>query len=167
MLSPKQSSPTTCFALAVDDDVLARQPAVVHIGPARRDALVGVAVRKAWVGAGVWPDALDVNRAERLLVADRRQPAVRVEEQELIEVPQVVVAMACRPDKQVGPRRRAADHQVGIPGVVGQEVESHDLVRARSHAAVLHVMVGRTECLRADCEAAYPRNEIDAHGSLR
>ena len=75
-------------------------------------------------------------------------PPFALKKQELIEVAEVVVAMSCRPHEQVGARRRAADHQVGVTGVVGQEVESHDLVRARRHAAVLHVMVVRREGLR-------------------
>ena len=150
----------------VNDDVLARKPAAVDVGPTRRDPLVGVAVRKPRARARVGPDAFYVDRAERLLVADRGQRACRVEEQELVEIAQVVVAVTGRPDEQIGTRCRAADHEIGIAGVVRQKVETHDAMRARRHAAILYVMVVGREGLRADREVANPRDEIDAHESL-
>ena len=59
--------------------------------------------------------------------------------------------------------RGAADHEIGVAGVVREEVEPHDLVRAGRYAPILHVVIVCGKRLRADSEVAHARDEIDTH----
>src|SRR5712664_2763680 len=108
-------------------------------------------------------DSLDIDGAKSLLVADGRQSSLPVEEQELVEVAQVIVTVPGRPDEQIRPRRRTADHQVRAAGVIGEKVEAHDPVCAGCDAAVLYVVIVCAEGLGANREIADPCDEIDAH----
>src|SRR5262249_31322415 len=70
--------------------VRTRQPGAVHVGPARRDALVGIAVAESLTSRR-GTDLLYVDGAEGLLVADGRELTRTIEQQKLIEVLQVIV----------------------------------------------------------------------------
>ncbi len=147
----------------VDHNVLTRQARAVYVGPTRRYALIIIAIMKAPGRTRIRTDSFDIDCAKSLLVADGRQSALRVEEQELVEVAQVIVAVPGRPDEQIRPRRRTADHEVRAAGVIGEKVEAHDPVRAGCDAAVLYVVIVCAEGLGADREIADPCDEIDAH----
>ena len=93
-------------------------------------------------------NGLDVDCAERLLVPYGCQVSRGVEDQKLVEVLEVVVAVPGGPDEQVGARRGASYYKISIASVVRQEVEPYEFVRARCDAAVLHIVVSdRTVCV--------------------
>jgi hypothetical protein len=125
---------------SVDNDKLTRETRTVHIGPPSRHALVRAGVLR---GAGCGILLFDVHEAERLLEPWTHFLAGHVQQVVLVKVAQVVMTVRLRPDEGAAGRRRGrrrwrrrADEEVGVPGIVREEVKSQNTMRSGSHAAV-------------------------------
>src|SRR5260221_7036548 len=75
----------------------------------------------------------------------------------------MIMPMRSGPNEQIRTGRRRADHQIGVPGIMGEEVESHDPVLPRGDAPVLHVVIVRAECFAVNMEISDYGYQVDAH----